>query len=705
MSSPRFRQRPRHHGLVAQVESEEAKARAFIELLSLGEEGSWAATERSRLKSKPRWFGSAADLAKMVVGEGWGLLDYFVPYAFERRQRRFEALVDQVRVVRVDLDPPATPFEKQQAFVEGQLDEIRLLVGDPTAVVDSGRGRWVYLKLSEPISKEQARRLNRALHVLAKSDDPRAYNPAQWARLPGSVNEKTRRVAVVMEVEPTRLFDPLELELALREFLPKAKQKAITGLGRDFRWSGDKLARVVSPDPPAFSKDLQEYIESAPTTEESVARWARTRHQMEMRIFIRLASSGWTNLEIHAFAYQQGLSRYMEEFEKRSPYGDLSVSKARRWVDEHPLPEKKPTTPPLTNRRELSPPPGDEGAEGSRRGKRSLRLRWDLLKEVDGSPPGEIYARTTMKLGGMAGTTKRNLQRQMRILEGDGYVDREKGDDRIDRLLRTEKGDRAAAARFLPVALMTYMASAEGLEGRKRAIETRHERERLMRLPARPRRKGSVGAKQQRIARNRYRSDFDGRLRLSFDGSKSIFHLQLISPSEEVAWVDLYHRLHVGFDEHGLPVYADVLSPTDPSLEGEKQGDSARERGLKPWTAGVGLGAFLAKERGGFAVASIPNRDGELVPATGLLVEDVEDFWRVLWAAVPEPQGRILRVHRAGRWNNRSFSFEDVGEAIPLGDVLIPDLDEYLDEISSPERFRKLVVDQPEHATLRSYPR
>jgi hypothetical protein len=688
--------------LVARLGSKEAKARAFIELLSAGVEGSWAATERSRLKAKPRWFGSGVDLAEALV-EGWGVLDYFVPYPFSEPKREFAALVDRLSLVRVDLDPPATaPFEKQQAFVEEHLEEIRLLVGDPTAVVDSGRGRWVYLKLSEPVSKEQARRLNQALHAFAQSNDPKAYSPAQWARLPGSVNEKTGRRAVVREVEPTRLFDPVELELALREFLPKAKQKTITALGHDFRWTAEKLAALVVPDPPSFSRGLQEYIDSSPTTEESVERWGRVRHQIEMRIFIRLASSGWTNLEIHAFAYQQGLSRYLEEFEKRSPYGDLSVSKARRWVDEHPLPEN-PTKLPLTNRRELAPPPSDGATDLSRR--RVSHLKFLLLKEIDGSRPGLIYERMATRYAGRPGVKKRNLQGLVAFLVEEGLVDRVAGDDGYDRLTRTERGDRLAARRFLPQVLTGYRMSAEGVAGRLRAIETRREREQVMRSPRRPRKPDSLGARQQRIARNSYRRDFDGRLGLSFDGRQQIFYLQLMTPSDEVAVLDLYHRLHVGFDEHGLPVYADVISPSDPSFEGEKRDDPACERGLKPWTAGVGLGAFLAKKRGGFMLASIPNRDGELVPAVGLLVEDVKDFWRALWAAIPEPEGRILRIRRAGKWNNRSFSFEDVGEAIRLGDVPIPDLDEYLDEIGSPDRFRKLIAEQPEHARLRSYPR
>ena len=156
-------------------------------------------------------------------------------------------MVGVVSVVRADIDPPKEwPYQRQQEFVEEQLAEVRLLLGEPTAVIDSGRGRWAYLKLSESIPKDNARGLNQALHTLTKSTDWRSYNPAQWVRLPGSVNEKTGLSALVSDLNPDRLFDPVELDVLLREFMPskKAKQKG-SGASRDFPWTAEKLEKVV----------------------------------------------------------------------------------------------------------------------------------------------------------------------------------------------------------------------------------------------------------------------------------------------------------------------------------------------------------------------------------------------------------------------------------------------------------------------------
>src|SRR5262249_48240010 len=79
--------------------------RAFPRLVCHGE-GWWAATSRSGLHRKPRWFAEFEDFEAVVLGDEWSLLDYFVPTPFMTKERKYEALSDLVSVVRVDLDPP-----------------------------------------------------------------------------------------------------------------------------------------------------------------------------------------------------------------------------------------------------------------------------------------------------------------------------------------------------------------------------------------------------------------------------------------------------------------------------------------------------------------------------------------------------------------------------------------------------------------------
>jgi hypothetical protein len=236
------------------------------------------------------------------------------------------------------------------------------------------------------------------------------------------------------------------------------------------------------------------------------------------------------------------------------------------------------------------------------------------------------------------------------------------------------------------------------LDGKRRAIETR-------RKDKQPRRRGvargdSQSARQRKFIRNRYRSDFDGRHRLNFDGGKSIFHLQLISPISEVATVLLHRQLHVGWDEQGYALYANAISPRDPALDGSLAYDPALEHGRRLWQATIGTAAFIMDGEHGWQLDSAIDGNGEIVPAVGLLVEDTAHFWNALLTTIPNPDGRLLRVRRSGKWHHRKFTFEDVGEAIPM-DIPCPDLDAYLDEIGDPVRLSRLVAEQPESATLK----
>lgn len=73
-----------------------------------------------------------------------------------------------------------------------------------TICVSSGRGEWLYWKLSDPISKAKFERVNRLLPRIAGSSDKGSWTPEHWARLPGSANEKTGEIAYVCPLSEHR---------------------------------------------------------------------------------------------------------------------------------------------------------------------------------------------------------------------------------------------------------------------------------------------------------------------------------------------------------------------------------------------------------------------------------------------------------------------------------------------------------------------
>src|SRR5262249_5564251 len=156
-----------------------------------------------------------------------------------------------------------------------------------------------------------------------------------------------------------------------------------------------------------------------------------------------------------------------------------------------------------------------------------------------------------------------------------------------------------------------------------------------------------------KIARLRYRVDYDGRLRLSFDGKKSVYFLQLLSSPDEIATVPLYNRIHTGFDAAGLPTYTEAV-PYNSSASRDIGPDPMveREHGRVPWTCTLAVGALLDRSADGFTLANTVSIDGEIVPAVGLVVEDPKAFWMPLFE-VSKSFESILRVKRSGPWDNR----------------------------------------------------
>jgi len=203
-------------------------------------------------------------------------------------------------------------------------------------------------------------------------------------------------------------------------------------------------------------------------------------------------------------------------------------------------------------------------------------------------------------------------------------------------------------------------------------------------------------------SRHIYRVDMDGRLRLDFNGQKSIFYLQLLTQLDGIVTAKFYSQLHVGWSPWGYPRYAYAISPSDSGVDGDYD-DPVLERGRRPREMTLAVAAFLQKTESGFSLADAVTAEGEVVPAVGFVLEDVVWFWSELLASMPNADGRILKIKRSGRRDNRRFSFEDCAPAITLPPLDLPDLGRYVDEIASPERLADLLEPLPDYWSL-SYP-
>ncbi len=470
------------------VVAESDLIREFFALCGDGQSGLWGACTRSGMeRAVYQWFPTIGSLTTAIAKRP-AVLDYFVPTPFARKRKDFEALVGVTNIIRADIDPPSLATQERRAFVAEGVGRIRAVLGEPSAVVDSGRGGWVYYKLAQPVAKSVARDLNQQLQILSGSKDRSSFNPSQWVRCPGSVNEKTGEVARVLSVDPLAGYDPDVVIEALRSVVGEinregerdSRDRGAGKVSKGFPWDEDELGAVELPRVELHG-ELVSYIGLKPSKEGCQATFGRSRSQVEQSIFNELVGQGWSDQLIHAFGYQNGLPRFMREFRRGSIWADLSLEKARDWVDSEEA-SRSEAPPNDESYREMSPPPFDEEEEtSSRPDGRHPYPRWVVLKEIDGSKPGEVYERAAERLKGCQGTDGRSLQRHVARLVRDGDVIRVPGDDGIDRLVRTEKGEAAAAKRILPVRFLSYVPSTDGLRKREESRQREKENARAAR--------------------------------------------------------------------------------------------------------------------------------------------------------------------------------------------------------------------------------
>jgi hypothetical protein len=154
-------------------------------------------------------------------GDGWvarGYAIYFAinPLKYSLGKKASKDDVLESRWVWADIDPPkdlndldAWRVETLQSASTGGALKI-----PPTAIVDSGRGVWLYWKLATPVTLDgkhgpATRRVESFGKRLLKAfecSDSTCKNIDRIARLPGFANSRTGRIAKVIELHEDRTF-------------------------------------------------------------------------------------------------------------------------------------------------------------------------------------------------------------------------------------------------------------------------------------------------------------------------------------------------------------------------------------------------------------------------------------------------------------------------------------------------------------------
>lgn len=142
-----------------------------------------------------------------------------------------------------DIDAPVS-----RAELEERLDAASLI---PSVLIFSGRGHWVFFKLSRSVPLAEMEAINRGLSELLQADH--CSNANRLARLPGAFHPVANRYAAVLKA-PKTLHDPASL--------PSSTAK--TPILQPTRLSEQRQASVVVPVP-KLSQRAWNYIAQKPS--------------------------------------------------------------------------------------------------------------------------------------------------------------------------------------------------------------------------------------------------------------------------------------------------------------------------------------------------------------------------------------------------------------------------------------------------------
>lgn len=195
-------------------------------------------------------------------------------------------------------------------------------------------------------------------------------------------------------------------------------------------------------------------------------------------------------------------------------------------------------------------------------------------------------------------------------------------------------------------------------------------------------------------------------------------YIKFVTPLEEVPTVDFHPFIIVGHNDNNKPVYRSFISPQDPAVKGAEGYDPIKARGYAPKKRQIAVAVELEpvfkvegkkREIEGWNVAEreFTRQDGTevSVPNVGLIVQSHIFFGPLaVYAEDTVVEDLVWEVTRSGGDQNTAYIFRDRGDApeVELGEE-VPDLDAYLDELSSEDRMRELIDPLPADWVLDTY--
>lgn len=291
----------------------------FLEFVWEGQEG-WfelARTPQARGKKHGTFLERAEAIAQPSS------FNYFAPLARKRHGSCQVDVVDVGNVVWVDVDRRDAPM-----LVEKHPEPLGLA---PSVIVDSGnKGFWPFYKLNSLVPTDKIAVVNKALEQYLKSVAPESWTGTAWskekiARMPGSFREETQRHAQVSEAT-LRV-----LPLAAFEVLPSTSVTPGQGAALALPEMPQEYRSVVVPCV-TLSQPLEEYMRARPSEGQG---WDRS--VMEQKIFTALIAKGLRSEQIIAFAFDRGLPKHREEWNRQQGNWTMrSIEHARNYLDAKP---------------------------------------------------------------------------------------------------------------------------------------------------------------------------------------------------------------------------------------------------------------------------------------------------------------------------------------------------------------------------------